>query len=234
MKALLILTLAAAASAQSTKPRITEFRKHWASARSDGTFFYEATTITDTLEPVTGTVALIRDDKGEQWKIESSLEWERGAAWHQITHLATGEYLRASYPVPPMATMDTPEIMQPTKITLQTRSASRTAMEDEWDDAEKSADLRNDVRVSLTTAFLDGLERMSATLFPHDTNFVQTASFVKLVSHAHECEAKPRSTAAELEPDCKFDKSFGFPCSTAQEERIEKARKKGTLRSTYF
>ncbi|MFP5247873.1 MAG: hypothetical protein ACLGH0_14360 [Thermoanaerobaculia bacterium] len=229
---------------QATGP--SEHRRHWSVVRSDGSSLYDGTTIDSQDDAASKGESIIRDSKGQTWLLESGLNFERKLALTQITHLPTGEFVRFFYKLP-LNARTRREAMAEWRagnkaaepfdevITIETRTVGRTAATSEWRNPEMSADWRSDLRTSLTTVFLDGIERMQPTLFAHDSELEVVRLLARMLSHVPECakDAAPYSKLIQRPPDCAFDKTLGRPCSKAQVERIERAEKKGVVLSTY-
>lgn len=228
-----------------------ELRWHYSSVRADGRPFYVVTFIRHLTDEVSDEVALVKDWKGESWRLRVLDDFARQTVVHEIAHLPSGEYVRLSFKLPlkaktrmeaiaeahpqigdkqsPIMTTDPP-------ITIATRLVSRTAAESEWKNRELSADWRSDVRTSLSTLFLDGIERMRETLIRHGRGLESFGdTLLPMLSHSGPCEStNTYSKIVELPPDCDFDKELGRPCSEKQEKRIEEAAKKGIPLKIYY
>lgn len=222
----------------------SDFRSRWSSVRSDGAALYDVVTIVDATEDQARREALVRDAKGEQWVLQNVHDFARQVISAEIRHIPTGEYVRLSFEVPTEARTRREALSELKRrpgsatenpiVTLQTKGLSRSAAESEWRNLELTADLRTEVRTSLSTFFLDSLERMKETLLRHDPNFASIENVARLLSHSSECDATNRySKRVERWPDCDFDKEFGRPCSEAREERVEAAFKKGVQLHRY-
>lgn len=222
-----------------------EMRRHWSSVRSDLSRLYLGTTIITNSEEISSAESLVRDAKDQTWHLKNSHDFQEQVIRTEIIHVPTGEFLRLDFKVPLKArtrlgalsewhSIRATNKMPDAVITVETRMVSRTARESEWNNPELSADWRSDVRMSLSTLFLDSVERMRETLFAHGSDFDSIETLAQLVSHRPACDTPSRySKLLEEWPDCDFDKDMGRPCTKKQLERVERAFKKGVLLPLY-
>jgi hypothetical protein len=153
----------------------------------------------------------------------------------QIADVAGKKYVRRWYPLPSAAkTRDelSAELEANPRLfdiadpifTLETPGSSYTTRESELPKADTPARWVSDIRESLDPAFLEGLERMRASLFGTTLAEPFYSTLARYLFHGGCPPPSAAATIVEEFPDCGFDKSFGFACSDRQIERITKAR----------
>jgi len=245
-----------AAPAASPRPfplgqRTTEIRRHLSAVRTNGTPFYVITSVQSLSDELAEKVILVRDWREQTWRIAYVDDFARQVVAYEVTHLPTGEFVRASFKIPLKAKTRMEAIAEAHEqkgdpqsslmkldppTTIETRVMSRTATESEWKNFELSVDLRSDIRTSLSTLFLDGIERMREVLIRHTELGLESLDVILLqrLAHSPSCDPSLRySKVVELAPDCDFDEDLGEPCSVAQQKRIADAAKKGEQLSHY-
>lgn len=221
----------------SHEERPVESRRHWSAVKSDFTPIYVVTTVITTGDTLSAADAYIRDARGEFWRIDDSHDFARQVAVTELRHVQSGEFLRLSFSIPmesrtrqgALEEFRRAELSDDPVLLFETRSARVSGNESQWRDPETSADWRTELRRSLSGHFLDSIERMRESLFPHDPDLNAAERMAALVGYGL-CEPTLRySKLKELPPDCNFDKELGKPCDEKQRVRVSKAEKEGRL-----
>jgi hypothetical protein len=107
-------------------------------------------------------------------------------------------------------------------FTLETDGATASGTAAEWKDPDRGRDLRSELRRSLDPLFLEELERMRGGLIARDELAPFCHELLAFVLHGEAC-GRVSGKLSPAPADCAFDRSFGYPCSDAQKEKIERA-----------
>jgi hypothetical protein len=221
------------------------WRAHLSVNDARGDVLYVLTDIHHVDDSGGSTELLILDKTTDQrFVMTSKYDIEHHRSVMQISDVTGKKYLRRSYALPSAAkTRDelsaeserNPQVFElaDSLITIETPASSYTAHESELSGNARNGRWVSDLRESLDPAFLEALERMRESLFGTTTAERFYSTLAKFVFHGG-CspDAATAKVVAET-PDCSFDKSFGFPCSDRQVERIRKAEEEKTTLDHY-
>jgi hypothetical protein len=247
---LVCLVSAATATAQEIAGRTwppNGFRRHTALRAADGTALY---LITDIIRPeaeVSEHTILIEDQTlHERFIYRSRTDLPKHLAMCEISDVAGKKFVRRSYPfvVPSAATTlpgviadlhANPKLYETVEavLTFETPSFSEKVTDRALKDAKTRQTLISNIRESLDPHFLESLELMRYRGFgASHAAWAIKATVDEFLFHGEYVGAE-KAHETEEAPDCGFDKAFGFACSEAQLEKIEKARSEGRRLGAY-
>jgi hypothetical protein len=213
-----------------------EWRSHVTVNDARGDVLYVLTDM-HRVEDAGGSSEVLVLDKvtGQRFLMTRKFDVENHRSLMQISDVAGKKYFRLWYLLP--SAMKTRgdftvvlelsprllDLVDPI-LTLETPGASHTVRESELSSAVTNGRWVSDLRESLDPAFLEGLERMRSSLFGIAIGEPFYSTLAQYLFHGGCSPASTGANVIEEFPDCAFDKSFGFPCSDRQMERIAKAR----------
>jgi hypothetical protein len=228
----------------SRRPPI-EFRRHLTVNDARGSAIYALTEITTVTDAGTSGALLVHETlTNQRFVMSHKFDVAAHRTSNQVSDVAGKKYVRMSLDLPSAAkTRDdlageleaNPELlnMADVIITIETTGFSQSVRDSKIREGLSRRAL-SDLRESLDPSFLEGLERMRAELFATDVGKPFYATLGRLLFHGG-CEAATSDQKVVAEsPDCDFDKSFGYPCTDAQEERIAKAKAEKRTLTRYW
>jgi len=230
--ALLLPAFAGRAEDASRQP--VEWRSHVTVSDARGNVLYVLTDMHRVDDAGGSTEVLVLDKVTDQrFLMTRKYDIENHRSLMQISDVAGKKYFRFWYLLPTAAkTRDefaaeleaNPRVFDVADpmMTLETPGSSHTVRESELSSAVTEGRWVSDLRESLDPAFLEGLERMRGSVFGIEIGQLFYSTLAKFLFHGG-CPPSSDAKVVEEFPDCAFDKSFGFPCSDRQIERIKKA-----------
>jgi hypothetical protein len=226
--------LAADLDGASRQP--VEWRSHSTVDDAHGNVLYVLTDIHRVRDAGGATVLLVYDKStGQQFVMTRHYDIENHRSLMQVADVAGKKYFRQWYPLPSAAKTreeltaeleSNPRLFDVADpvVTLETTAASHTARASELTRIDPHARWVSELRESLDPSFLEGLERMRASLFGTAVGATFYSTLTSYLFHGGCAPAADDAHVMAEFPDCGFDKSFGFDCSDLQKERIAKAR----------
>lgn len=118
-------------------------------------------------------------------------------------------------------------VSTPVFVTITTNGGEWSIVSTDLDEWARVRQLRHEIRPTMDFFLLEAIERMRGAVFAipgGDIFFMQVAQYV-----VYDTRDAPRLAVQQENqpPACDFDKSFGYPCSAAQLEKIRKRAEEG-------
>jgi hypothetical protein len=229
----------AQATADETVPRVVNLRAHWSVRDGGDSPTYVVTKIMRSDLKSNTSIVLIEDQQTHERFVYRST-FDPRAATSEISDVSGKRYIRRTLEMnlPTTATTvpgiireagENPGVFALTDplLRFETASFSYELRGSEFQHQKRGAVWVSQLRETLDPHFLESLERM------RDGGFLSSRAgnliyldFGPMLFHG-ECTLAETARDVEEQPDCAFDKRFGFACDDAQLAKIEAARKDG-------
>jgi hypothetical protein len=229
----IVITANVLRAADTPPRREVTVRHHVELNDKRGMLYYKATIVDELSDERSRTRILVRDLPFGDYVLSRVRSFADQTTVISIADVQDKSFVRVTYKWPfTSKTRDEtlaearrhPELMDaPTIVTLETNGGKWEAVETEWRSFERRRELQTQVRQSMNTTLLEGIERMRGMVFPADDFKVFADLITTYVLHGTAGEVQQGLIATPAHPDCTFDKSFGVPCSDKQLAHIQKA-----------
>lgn len=220
----------------------TSYRVHHRIVNADRSVAYEVTTLTDLKGSRHENVFLIRAANGDRIKITRVNDFARGIDEYLFEDLATHHKLRSSWKMPVTAPDAKTMMAKVNELTKAGRSneivmsieANGKAVEyrdTDLKDSTKKAKLRGNIKRNIDAPLFVKLEGMRRALaLPI---FFSTCRVLEAIGEGDACPQESGLAFGLTAPDCAFDESFGYVCSSEQQRVIKEAFKAGKNPKAY-
>jgi len=221
--------------AQSDSGKTVEWRSHFEVADAKSGAAYRITEIVQLPNTSEDRDILLLEDRvsGNRLLIREVLDYLNHESRMEVTDLQTKETLTSSSPLPYKSiTRDgavdeakkNPSLSRSevTSITLNVNGVEYTASESEWRSLTGAREKRSALRQAASAQFLERLERLRAVAVANSPLGLLGSKVLRYILYGQSCDAAPLSPVPST-PDCTFDGSFGFACSKAQRDKVERA-----------
>jgi hypothetical protein len=197
--------------------------------------------VTSAGEAETRSVYLVEESNGDRFVLMDRIDFLTQESVKEITDLATKEYARATAYMPYKASTRTETIAEMKRLKGASADADWSTVLDvngvtaEGVDGGCASpawrDQRSALRRAATPQFLERLERMRPLLSRAATLTMFCYGLLRFVLYEEACDSRVRT--AELQPDCTYDASFGFPCTEKQKQKIAQAAAQNKVLTRY-
>jgi hypothetical protein len=212
---------------------VSEFREH-GELHDAGSHVYTFTTVTRVDAEVTRgeQFVLLRDERtNERWILHSVEDYARKQLIHEISDVKGETYLRITQPLEPIldltaeANRERVRKFDKQPVRIETQGATRTASKSEWEQPENKRAWRSELRRSMSFDLIEAIERLRIVRFTNPIGIYYSSLMVHVLYDGKGDEGPV--TVERPDADCAFDASFGFRCTKAQLEGLEKRRTDG-------
>jgi hypothetical protein len=243
--ALGMLLFALSVSAGESRSKPIEMRNHFRITGQEGAVLYDITEVIRLADEVEENRLLIHDEGHGDFLMNRIWSYETQTITHRLNDLKDRAFVQISLKMPFTSKTRLETIAEakrnpilvdtPAVVRLETNGGQWEGVHDDWDEYGRLRQFRHELRQTLDPFMLEALERMRGTVLTlpgtPSAFYERVARFV--VYDQRSDEAPVSVQRVDAQPDCDFDKSFGFPCSEKQLERVKKAVKDGSVLSTY-
>ncbi len=240
--ALVFMTLGISAD-DGSKP--IEMRNHFKIVAENGTALYEITEVIRLGDDFDENHVLIHDEGYGDVLLNRSWNYRDQIISYRMNDLKNRAFIQqvSKTPFNSKTRLGTlaeakriPTLLDvPGVVKIETNGGEWEGIHTDWDEYGRLRQFRHDLRRTLDPFLLEALERMRGIVFPIVGTagaFYQLAARF-LVYDQRSDDAPVVVKQVDLQPDCDFDKSFGYPCSDKQLERVTRAAKERLPLSTY-
>ncbi len=223
----------------------TEIRHHYRLTGESGSVLYDITEVTRMGDDFDENHFLVHDEGHGDVLLHRTWLFRDQIVTHRMNDLKNRAFIQLSYK-PPFNSKTRLETLTEAKrnpvlvetpgvVKFETNGGQWEGIHTDWDEYGQLRQFRHALRQTLDPFLLEAIERMRGIVFtlPGAANvfYERVARFVVYDQRADDTLVSFKQVA--LQPDCDFDKSFGFPCSDKQLERVTRAAKDRLLLSTY-
>jgi hypothetical protein len=247
MRRILLLILIAGtvpSIADTEKPSITEYRKHFQVVDGGGAVLYVATEVIRYSEASNENYVLASDQGHGDFVLRKIWTFKDQVSALRVSDIKDRTYIQASYKYPFSSTTRTatleegrrnPQIMEVgTLVRIETNGGRWDGTEHDWDDGIRLRDFRHQLRQTIDFSLLEAVERMRGTLFATEiASWFYSPLCKYAVYDANDEGGASTVKVREIAPDCAFDAHFGFECSEKQLARVKKAAKEEKILTAY-
>ena len=188
-------------------------------------------------------VVLVRDTAtGDRFVLQRLKSYTNRISTWKISDPKGESSIQASFALPFTKTTrrealqearDNPLLMTlPTVVTIETNGGTWSNLHTAWDEWSELRQLRHDIRRATSFYILEGIERMRDSVFPQPAAQGFYHIVGRFVIYDTDKEDAGLQSVRAM-PNCDFDRSFGWPCTEAQQKRIRKARESGQIPERY-
>lgn len=235
---ILIFCTGAAAAESPAKTEVQETRRRFEIVAAAGNVLYEITELARVSDAQSATYLLVRDEGHGECVMRHVWSFVDQTVTYRISDVKDRAFVQTSFTMPfqSKTRLDTmaearrkdEATVNPAILKLETNSGRWDGVETEWEEHSRIRGLRRSLRQTVDFSLLEAIERMRGTIFgtvDGDPFFQLLARYVVYDSGSDSLQTG--LTSRHAAPDCDFDASLGFPCTTKQKERVEKANKSG-------
>jgi hypothetical protein len=247
MRALLsiALWLGTLGMSAADEPKPTEMRNHFSILGESGEALYDITEVIRLGEDFEENHLLIHDEGHGDFLLNREWNYRDQIITYRMNDLKNRAFIQQSSKAPfnsktRVGTLAeakrNPNLVDvPAVVKIETNGGEWEGIHTDWDEYSRLRRFRHDLRQTLDPFMLEALERMRGTIL---TLPGMAAGFYQLVGRFIIYDQRSDETLTTvkqiaLQPDCDFDKAFGYPCSEKQLERVSRAAKEGLPLSTY-
>lgn len=227
------------AQTKTGNPASTEVRSHKQISR-DNRPLYSVTFVERLSQTRDEEVALLTDlDRGSKILLRSMYDYESNTQIREISSVDGKSFVRTVVKFP-LQTKTKAAMLAAVKANpalyklpvvaeyTETTASRRDARADDWKIAANAREWRSDLRTSLSPMFLEDIERLRFGL-TRDSFFVPFVLYLMPRIVWSWRPELPAPSIVSVAPDCRYDRSFGFPCSEAQQKKVLAADSKKLL-----
>lgn len=219
-------------------------RHHYTLRDDDGVIQFELTTISRSSEQATHEVVLVRDPAHGDAILEHIATFSDMEVTLSISDVRRRDSIRTSFKLPFNAktfsgmleeSARQPQLKRtPALLTITTSGGEWRGVDSEWGEWQKLRTLRHSIRPTVSFDLLEMVERMRGAVFavPATDTFYEFVGRYVVYDVGDEHQLSGLRETVER-PDCSFDKTFGYPCTDEQAQKIRAAEAAGRVLASY-
>jgi hypothetical protein len=236
--------LVAPPAAGDGKDGTPDRRHHYILRDADAVIHFEVTTISRSSEQATHETVLVRDPTHGDAILQHIATFSDMEVSFSISDVKKRDYIRSSFKLPFNARTRSgmleesarqPQLQRtPALLTITTNGGEWRGVDSEWGQWQKLRTLRHSIRPTLSFYLLEIVERMRGSVFathPADTFYDFVGKYV-VYDVGDELRLPDLKETVE-QPDCSFDKAFGYPCTDEQAQKVRAAEAAGQVLANY-
>lgn len=228
----------------SPEKKPVEFRRHYVLRNAkDKVIHFEVTSVTRLTDDLEENLLLVNDLDHGSLILERRSSYADQAVSYTIYDRKKEEFVRTAFNMPftaktRLGTLEeaarNPELRTtPTLMTISTKGGEWRGVDAHWDEWQQLRSIRHAVRPTVSFHLLEAIERLRGTVFATSDGVAFYTVVGRYVVYQTSDDTKIGLEEVNTAPDCDFDKSFGLPCTDAQQKRIRKAAEEGRIPDRY-